>query len=83
MARERLEPTQPHASILRRTIDLVVVPGDPELMEIVEAMATDPAEVAARLEDQDAKRIERIRQRAAEVLSGEPPRPRWDEWSGF
>jgi hypothetical protein len=81
VARERLQPRQPYAPILRRAIDLAVVLGDPELMEIVEAMASDPAEVEARLENPEPERVEQTRQRAAERLSGEPPRPRWDEWS--
>ncbi len=83
VARERLEPRQPYAPILRRAIDLAVVLGDPELMAIVEAMASDPAEVEARLENPEPERVEQTRRWAAERLSGEPPRARWEEWSQF
>lgn len=82
VARERLEPKQPHASILRRAIDLAVVLDDPELRRLVEAMAADPGEVESRLEHAEPDHIERTRERAAQRLGGEPPLPRWEGWPG-
>jgi len=86
VVRERLGPTpvQPSVSILWRAIDLAIVLDDPELREIVEAMAADPSEIESRLAHLDGllpEHIERIRQVAVDRLSGIPPPPRWDEWS--
>lgn len=86
VARERLEPTpiQPSVAILWRAIDLAIVLHDPELREIVEAMAADPSEIESRLAHLDGlqpEHVERIRQVAVDGLNGIPPLPRWDAWS--
>jgi hypothetical protein len=79
VARERLlGARQASFSFLTRAIDLAAVLDDPELMRIVEAMATDPAEVASRLQNPSARAIERVQERARARLRGEPPLPSWD-----
>ncbi len=77
VARERLEPKQPYVSILRRAIDLAVVLDDPGLRAIVAAIAADPAEVEARVENPSKRGVEWVREAAVERLSGVPPLPRW------
>lgn len=78
VARKRLEPKQSSFAFLVRAIDLAVALGDPELREIVEAMAADPAEVESRLENLSPLGIQRTMERARERLGGEPPLPRWE-----
>jgi hypothetical protein len=78
VARTRLEPRQSSFSFLTRATDLAYVLGDPELMQIVEAMAVDPPEVASRLENPSELAVERVQERAKARLSGEPPLPSWD-----
>lgn len=75
-ARDRLTGTQSGiGSVLRWTIDLAVVLGDPELRRIVERIASDPHELIARgLTEPDL--IEKTQKRAADRLAGIPPKPR-------
>jgi hypothetical protein len=77
VARERLEPKQSSFSFLFWATDLAYVLGDPELMQVVEAMAADPSEVASRLENPSEWAVEEVSAWAKARLSGEPPLPRW------
>jgi hypothetical protein len=61
---------------LGRAIDLAVALNDPDLINIVEALASNPAEVIAR-GVVDFEDIERTQRRAADRLAGVPARPRW------
>lgn len=81
LARERMAPGQSSFTVLGRAIDLAVVLDDPGLMEMVEAMAAEPSEVSARLENPTVRGIEWAGERARERLRGEPPLPRFEAWS--
>jgi hypothetical protein len=59
-------------TVLERAIDLAVVLGDPSLRQIVESIASDRNQLVAR-GIEEPERIERIQQRAAEGLRGNPP----------
>jgi hypothetical protein len=79
VARERLEPKQPYVSVLNRAIDLAIVLDDPGLRATVEAIAVDPAEVEARVENPSPRGVEWVLKAAVERVSGVPPLPRWSK----
>lgn len=75
VAEERLTSEQLDP-VLQRAMDLAWALDDPELMAIVEAIASDPEEVIQRgITDPDL--IERTQRHAADRLAGIPPLPRW------
>ncbi len=74
VAKERLTGKQ-HFTILWRAIDLASVLKDAELTRIVETIASDANEVAARGVD-DPEVVELTQKRAADLIAGKAPLPR-------
>ena len=70
-----LSKGQQSISTLSPAIDLAIVLGDPDLLSVVESLASDASEVVARGVERPSF-VELIQRRATDRLSGMPPLPR-------